>query len=134
MIEFSLVAGLLMFFIYAIAAFGLILAQKNSITQAATEGARSALSVPGVALPTDTQRTTQALTTVAKTLSWMGSKFQAGDATAVIDGCSSPADTARCITVTITYPYATRPLLPQAPGLGLITPNQIKSTAVLRIS
>lgn len=123
-----------MYFIYAIAAFGLILAQKNSITQAATEGARSSLSVPGVSSPTDTQRTDQAIATVAKTLSWMGSKYQAGDTTAAIAGCSSPADTAKCITVTITYPYATRPLLPQAPGLGLITPNQIKATAVLRIS
>jgi Flp pilus assembly protein TadG len=123
-----------MYFIYGIAAFGLILAQKNSITQAATEGARSALSVPGVASPTEAQRTAQAVATVADTLSWMGAKYQPSDTTVAINGCSSPSDTARCITVTITYPYAARPLLPQAPGLGFVTPNQIKASAVLRIS
>src|SRR5205085_10366634 len=123
-----------MFFIYAIAAFGLILSQKTSITQAATEGARSALSVPGVASPTDVQRQDQAKATVASTLSWMGSKYQASDTTAVVAPCAAPNQTSSCITVTITYPYASRPLLPPAPGLGLITPNQVKSTAVLRIT
>ena len=84
--------------------------------------------------PTEAERTAHAIATVADTLSWMGAKYQPGDTTAVIDGCSSPSDTARCITVTIIYPYAARPLLPQAPGLGLVTPNQIKASAVLRIS
>jgi len=123
-----------MYFIYGIAAFGLILAQKNSITQAATEAARSSLSVPGVLAPTEVQRTDHALATVADTLSWLGAKYQPTDTTATIAGCSSPSDTSRCITVTITYAYAARPLIPHAPGLGFVTPNQIKASAVLRIS
>jgi Flp pilus assembly protein TadG len=128
------VAGLLVFFIYGIVCFGLILSQKNSITQAAAEGARSSLSVPGIALPTDLQRTDYAKATVARTLSWMGAKYQAGDTTAVIAGCSSPTDTARCITVTITYPYSSRPLIPAAPLISMITPNTVHATAVVRVS
>ncbi len=124
LVEFSLVAGLLMFFIYAIVAFGLILSQKNSITQAATEGARSALSVPGIASPTEAERTAHAMATVADTLDWMGSKYQAGDTTAIIDGCTSPADPARCITVTITYPYEDRPLVAARAGPRLDHPER----------
>lgn len=131
LIEFSLVAVLLMFFIYAIAAFGLILAQKNSITQAATEGARSALTVTD---PTSAAATTKAIDTVKSTLNWMGTKRNDLTITAPIGACDPPAAAPLCITVTVSYPYNAKPLIPAAPGLGLVTPDTIKAIAVLRVS
>jgi len=123
-----------MFFIYAIAAFGLMLSTKNTMTHAAAEGARSALSVSD--LPTATLQTrqiAQAKATVASSLVSLGSNYRATDTSATVAGCDSAADTNKCITVTIVYPWSTRPLIPQAPGLGLIQPNTLTSTAVVRL-
>ena len=136
-LEFAIVAVLLMMFIYGIAAYGILLATKNNITHAAAEGARSALSVSDLPAATlDARRITQAQNTVATRLSYLGSKYQAGDTSATIGLCnpSDPADTTKCITVTITYPWSARPIIPSAPGLGIILPNNLRSTAVVRLS
>lgn len=136
-LEFAIVAVLLMMFIYGIAAYGILLATKNNITHAAAEGARSALSVADLPAATlDARRITQAQNTVATRLSYLGSKYQASDTSATIALCnpSDPADTSKCITVTITYPWSSRPIIPSAPGLGIIMPNNLRSTAVVRLS
>ncbi len=145
--EMALVSLPLMFFIYAIIAFGLILSQKNSITQAATEGARASLSVPGVASPTDKERSDYAVATVLRTLNWMSASQKShlsittsispNTAVGQLPLCNpgaTPADTSKCITVTVSYPYNAYPLIPAAPGLGLVTPDTIKAVAVLRVS
>ncbi len=126
---------LFIFFIYAVAVFGILLSTKNSVTHAAAEGARSALAVadqPSATL--NARRITQATTTVASSLSHLGSHYDPADTTASIDGCSGPSDSAKCITVTVTYPWADRPLVPQAPGMGLATPETIHATAVVRLN
>ncbi len=136
-LEFAIVAVMLMMFIYGIAAYGILLATKNNITHAAAEGARSALSVSDLPAATlDARRITQAQNTVATRLSYLGSKYQASDTSATIGLCnpSDAADTSKCITVTITYPWSSRPLIPTAPGLGLVLPNNLRSTAVVRLS
>jgi hypothetical protein len=137
LVEFSLVALLLMFFIYGIAVFGILLSTKNSVTHAAAEGARSALSVPELpAASLDARRITQATTTVANSLTGTlgADKYAHTVVSASIAGCDSPTDPNECITVTITYPWSTHPIVPEAPGLGLATPDNIRATAVVRLS
>src|SRR5690242_17721260 len=136
LVEFSLVAMLFMFIVYAIAVFGMMLSTKNSITHAASEGARAALGVSDLPAATlDARRITQATTTVASSLNGsLGSHYSPSDVSATIAGCDSPADTHKCITVRITYPWSTRPIIPLAPGMGLATPNNITATAVVRLS
>ncbi len=137
LVEFAFVAVLLMMFIYGIAAYGILLATKNNITHAAAEAARSALSVPDLPAATlDARRITQAQNTAATRLGYLGTKYQAGDTSAAIALCnpSDAADTTRCITVTITYPWSSRPIIPSAPGLGILLPNNLRSTAVVRLS
>lgn len=137
LVEFSIVAMLLMFFIYGIAAYGLLLSTKNSLTHAATEGARAALSVSDLPSATlDARRITQAKNTVATRLGFLGSNYDAADTTATIAACNpaDAADTTRCITVVVTYPWSTRPLIPQLPGMGLGTPDNLRATAVVRLS
>ena len=132
LVEFSLVFALFVLVIYALITFGVILSAKNSLTHAAAEGARSAIGVvDDPATPLD-ERVTRATGKVGDSLSWMGSKYQPGDTSATVAGCAnSPAE---CITVTIEYPYDARPIVPPAPGLGLVTPSKLKSTAVVELS
>jgi Flp pilus assembly protein TadG len=135
-VEFALVSLLFIFFIYAVAVFGIVLSTKNSITHAAAEGARSALSVSDLPAATlDARRITQATTTAGNSLNGtLGSHYHPSDVSATIAGCDSPADTHKCITVTITYPWHTDPIVPVAPGLGLVTPDTIRTTAVVRLN
>ncbi|MEY2472254.1 MAG: hypothetical protein QOK28_1583 [Actinomycetota bacterium] len=127
---------LFVLFIYAVAVFGIVLSTKNSITHAATEGARSALSVADLPAATlDARRITEATTTVGNSLNaTLGSHYHPSDVNASIAGCDSPADTHKCITVTIAYPWQSDPIVPLAPGMGLATPNTIRTTAVVRLN
>ena len=135
LVEFSLVFALFVLVIYALISFGMILATKSSLTHAAAEGARAAISVvDDPSTTTVDEREAKALDKVADSLDWLGSKYQPGDATAAIDPCNAAVPAGpQCITVTITYPYDTRPIVPPAPGLGLVTPNKLTSTAVVEL-
>jgi hypothetical protein len=134
--EFALVAPLFILFIYAVAVFGILLSTKNSITHAATEGARSALSVSDLPAATlDARRIAEATTTAGNSLiGTLGSHYHPSDVSASIAGCDSPADTHKCITVTITYPWQSDPIVPLAPGMGLVTPDTVRATAVVRLN
>jgi hypothetical protein len=131
-----LVSLLFILFIYAVAVFGIVLSTKNTITHAAAEGARSALSVPDLPAATlDARRIAEATTTVGNTLNGaLGSHYHPSDVSASIAGCDSPADPNQCITVTISYPWASDPIVPLAPGMGLATPDTIRATAVVRLN
>jgi Flp pilus assembly protein TadG len=129
LLEFTLVFALFVFVHYALIAFGMMLAVKQSITQAAADGARAAIGVP------PDQREAKARERVGKGLDWLGSKYQPSD-TAVTEAPCDAADAAgpQCITVTITYPYENRPIVPPAPGLGLVTPKSFKTTSVVQVA
>lgn len=130
LVEFSLVFALFVLVIYALISFGVILAAKNSITHAAAEGARAAVAVVDDPMTPDDERVERAKEKVGQALSWFGSRYDAGDTTASIAACG----TAQCITVKVTYPYSERPIVPPAPGLGLVIPSNLTSTAVVEIT
>lgn len=137
LVEFSLVFGLFAFIIYALVTFGMILASKNSLTHAAAEGARAAIGVPDQPAATlNARREAEAKAAVARSLDWFGAKYQPSDTTTVIAKCdpANPVDLSECITVTITYPYSARPIVPPMPGLGLATPSTFSATAVVQLS
>ena len=136
LVEFSLVAALFMLFIYAVAVFGILLSTKNSVTHAAAEGARSALTVSELPAATlDARRIAQATTTVTNSLTGsLGSNYNPSDVAVSIAGCDSPTDTHKCITVAITYPWSTRPIVPMFPGMGVATPDNVSATAVVRLN
>lgn len=127
LVEFALVIGLFAFVMYGIVWFGMMLAVKQGITNAAAEGARSAVGLTGAAA------TTKAQQTVADRLSWLGSNYNAGDVTV---GAPAPCvgGSGTCITVKISYPWKTRPIVPPAPGLGLVSPTSFGSEATVQIS
>lgn len=137
LVEFSVVFGLFAFIVFALVTFGMMLAAKNSLTHAAAEGARSAIGVAELPAATlDARREDEAKAAVARSLDWFGNKYQPGDTSATVARCdpANPADLTECITVTITYPYKDRPIVPPMPGVGLMTPDTFKATAVVKLS
>jgi Flp pilus assembly protein TadG len=137
LLEFALVFGLFVFVLYGLIAFGFMLSLKNSITHAAAEGARAAIGVTDdPSTPAVDERSQAAQTRAYQSLSWLGSKIQLSDISVATPAhcTSSSSPTATCITVVITYPYATRPLVPALPGLGLVTPDNFKASAVVELT
>lgn len=127
-LEFSIVIVLLAFFLYALIAFGMMLALKQSLTSAAAEGARSVVGYTDI--PT---AETTAEDVALDRLDWLKASQQAAltrDAT--VAACANGSG--QCITVTVTYPYTGNELVPPLPGLGLVTPSSLSSTAVVKIS
>ncbi len=128
LVEFALVIGLFMFVLYGLVWFGMMLALKQGVTNAAAEGARSAVGLSGAAAQT------RAKTTVQNRLGWLGGNYSAGDVTVALPAPCVGDATHSCITVKIEYPWEDRPLLPAAPGLNFVPVEKISSTATVQIS
>jgi len=138
MVEFAFVVVLLIALLYGIITFGLILAAQATVTQAAADAARAGIVASTTAVAT---AEAQAGTDVG----WMnkgtcyepdvpaGSVGAAISCTAVKETCPSNANNT-CLKVTVSYNYASSPIFPELPGLGVITPSTISSTNVLQLS
>jgi hypothetical protein len=144
LVEFSLVIVLFVMLLYGLIAFAMALAFKHSITQAAGEGARSAVGAyPTGAGPfsqndIDNAKELAATNTVIRDLDWVGSRFDPlTDLFVDVDWCD-PAHTAtgdpRCITVAINQDYKARPIVPSAPGIGVLMPDRLQSTAIVEVT
>ena len=118
-VEFALVVGLFVFILYGLIAFGMILATKQRITNAAAEGARAAVG-----------QTTEAAAVTAATARVLAAGLPAGAYTPTYT--TAPCGPNQCITVTVTYNLENNPVVPPAPGLGLVTPKKISSSAVVQ--
>jgi Flp pilus assembly protein TadG len=128
LLEFSLVFGLFVFILYGLIAFGMILALKQSVTNAATEAARSA-----VGISSDADAIAKATTTAKNRLDWLSSSQKAAlQVTPTVATCAGGSG--KCITVVVKYPYKGHELVPPAPGLGLVTPNTISTTSTVQIT
>jgi Flp pilus assembly protein TadG len=139
MVEFAFVVVLLIMLLYGIVSYGLILSAQSTVTQAAEDGARA-----GIVASLNPQSAAEIQ--AGNDVSWMGKgqcyerDVPAGVSTAAISCTASPPEscpsssTNQCISVTVSYNYASDPLFPILPGLGIITPSTISSTSVLQIS
>jgi Flp pilus assembly protein TadG len=145
LLEFALVFPIFVFVLYGLIAYGMALSLKQSITHAAAEGARAALGAtvpssctttpyPYGTTPQECAWDTAAVNQVKGALSWMGSNEQYVTTTpSTASPCPDGNANSECITVAISYDYGDHPLVPNLPGLGLVTPNQITSTAVVEV-
>ncbi|MGH9277686.1 MAG: TadE family protein [Acidimicrobiales bacterium] len=130
LVEFALVFGIFVFILYALIAFGMMLATKQSITNASAEAARATVGSADFATAEATAKAT-----VTQRLDWLGSNFNVNDSSqfsAVAVPCVSSATTSDCIKVSVTYNYSANPLVPPAPGLNLITPNKFSSESTVK--
>lgn len=138
LVEFSLVVVLFFVLLYGIVAYGLMLALKQSVTNAANEGARAAIGG-------SVQDSYQA---ASGGLGWLGPKCCRSDDPSLTPQTAAaplkinpvqalcpgaPAGGPQCVTVTIAYDFAGSPLLPPLPGFGLAFPETITSTGVIQL-
>ena len=125
-VEFAIVSMVFLLFLYGIITYGFIFGLDQSMNHAAEEGARAAISKT-----TEADAITHAEATALDRLSWLGGRIQASDIDATVADCVN--DTSfRCITVTITYPWSTRPIVPRLATLP--QPGQLVATAVVELT
>jgi Flp pilus assembly protein TadG len=138
MVEFAFVVVLLIMLLYGIITYGLILAAQATVTQAAADGARAGIVATN---QTCTQSTVPSVCAAedqaGSDVGWMGKGSCPSSTivtcTAVPEPCPSNSNNT-CLRVTVSYNYASSPLFPEMPGLGVITPSTISSTNVLQMS
>ncbi|WP_435771163.1 TadE/TadG family type IV pilus assembly protein [Nocardioides sp. SYSU DS0651] len=123
-VEFALILPLLMVVVFGIINFGDMLSVRQSVSQAAAEGARAAAVHPG----SNTEKIAAAEAAVADALDAHGEECVTGadGCSVVIGACASGAE---CATVEVVIDYETL-----IPGFGLVLPETLSYSAVARVS
>lgn len=131
MVEFALVVGIFVTVIYGLVYFGMAIATKQRVTNAAAEAARSAVGAAD-----DTAAKAAAVSRVTSALGAANGRYTIGpDPTGPrIAACTTAPSAAKCITVTVTYDWKNHPVVPAAPGLGLVPINRFESSAIVQYS
>jgi Flp pilus assembly protein TadG len=130
-VEFALVAPLLMLLVFGIISYGYMLSFRQAISQGASEGARAgAVWASSYSASQDTARIAAAKARVDAALSSYGVSCTTTGVTCAVT--IVPCEQARCVSVTVTYPYGTRPLTPKVPLVPL--PSSLTFQAQARVS
>lgn len=139
LVEFSFVFILFVFITYALVAFGMALSMKHTLTQASAEGARAAIpawqwcrSQPdpdGCVADAVAARARQVIADAQG-----AARAGVATITPVIGSCTGGSGSARCVTLTVDYPYGAAPIVPSAPGLGVVLPDHMRSTSVVQVT
>ena len=127
LVEFALVVGIFVMVLYGLVYFGMALATKQRVTNAAAEGARAAVGAAGAG---DAQTIAQ-----NRVLALLGTPNGRYTVTPVAAPCNTAAPAGpQCITVTVNYDWENHPAVPAAPGLNLAPIDSFGSTAVVQYS
>jgi Flp pilus assembly protein TadG len=127
-IEFALVVPILLLLVFATISFGMMLSFRQTLSQAATEGARAAAVESDPAL-----RATEALAAVNDAMAAVDRQCGAGGLVCNV-GAVVPCGSGECITVTLTYAYQANPMVISPPLAGELLPNQLEYAATVRVS
>ena len=135
LVEFVLVLPVLLFVIFAMVAYGAMFSFRQTLSQAATEGARAAAVAPANLSFTD--RRTRAITAINEAFDGeagaavaCGSGGLTCNIPAVPTSCASAAD---CISVTLVYAYASHPRVAVPQIHDFVLPDSLTYTASARI-
>ena len=127
LVEFALVVGIFVTILYGLVYFGMALATKQRVTNAAAEGARAAVGADTPAIAQSIAQT--------RVESLLGAPNGRYTVTPVAAPCNVAVPTgAQCISVTITWDWDNHPVVPEAPGLSLAPINSLGSKAVVQYS
>lgn len=134
-VEFVIILPFFLFLIFTMVSYGSLFSFRQTLSQAATEGARSAVIAP--ANSTFAVRSARAVTAINEAFDGElgdGVSCGSGGLTCVIPATpTSCGDSGQCISVTLNYAYANNPRLPVPQFLDFTLPNQITYTASARI-
>jgi Flp pilus assembly protein TadG len=131
-VEFALLFPLFFLVLYAIVTYSLIFVAQQSLTLAAEEGARAALAYQDastIAAALDA-RAAAACTAAANVSTWLANR---ANCTATPAACSYDA-ALDCIEVTMNYNYASSPLVPTLPLLGMALPSTLSSSSTVQLN
>jgi len=128
-VEFAIASVVLLVLLFGIITYGYMLSFKQGLTQAAAEGARAAAVVSNASAPG------VAATAVVPALNAFNKNCSSAGMSCTYSVL--PADTGcaagtNCIRVQITYDYKNHPLMPVFPGLGLLLPDTLTATSIVR--
>lgn len=129
-VEFALLAPVVLLLIFGIISYAYMLSFRQSMSQAATEGARAAAGAPTNALASSA-----ALAAVNDSLGSFGMDCSSSHVTCSISTPSACTNNTAhtCITVQVSYPYRDHPLIPTV-GAGFAMPTTISYTAVTQVN
>lgn len=144
MVEFALVLPIFLALLFGIISYGWMLSYRQSISQAAAEGARVLAVAPQGASGLDER----AGAAVNRSLASYGvscedgvmlHKGQAvGTCTIPVAGVPcpppNPAPGADCATVTLSHSYRDHPLIPSFPGLGITLPEELTFASTVEMN
>ncbi|GAA1163685.1 pilus assembly protein [Nocardioides aquiterrae] len=135
-VEFALVVPFLLLILFGIISYGFMLSVRQSISQAAGEGARAA----AVTL-VDAKKKDAAIAAIDGALSYGLScdgvnLVRDGETigTCTVSGLQGCDDGATCVTVSIKYFYRDHPIVPSILGLGEVMPEVLEYTTIARVS
>ena len=125
-VEFALIVPFLLVLVFGMVSFGMMLSFRQTLSQAATEGARAA------AVESDpAAREAEAIAAVNDAMAAVGKECGSGGLV-----CSFPPteDCENCITVTLTYAYQDNPMVVSAPLADGLLPEELEYSATVRVS
>ena len=139
-VEFALVVPLLVLLLFGIISYGVMLSFRQSMSQAATEGARAA----AVTLLLN-EKQAAGYASVNEAFDTFGLKCASGTlskgaanvgtcAVSAPQACVPAAVDVQCVKVTISYNYRDNPLVPSFPGVGYAMPSTLTYSAQARVS
>ncbi len=153
LVEFAMVATLLMIILFAIITFGMLLAAKQTVTQGAAEASRAAIVVrytPADLLVAESPPVAAARDQAGRSLDWIGRTCDEGDADGdglachiVMHDCGVDASLAAvtpnnpavadCLTVEVNLDNKVHPLIAPIPLLNAFMPDRLRSVAVVQL-
>jgi Flp pilus assembly protein TadG len=135
-VEFVLVIPFFLFLVFAMVSYGSMFSFRQTLSQAAAEGARAAAVAPANLSFAD--RSTRAIAAVNQAFQGEpggGISCGTGGLTCTIPSVPTTCGTATdCISVTLSYAYAAHPRIPVPQFFGFALPSQLRYTASARIS
>ncbi len=132
-VEFAIVFPVFFLIFYAIVTYSLIFVAQQSLTLAASEGARAALKFQpnaNSAASALALRASAACSTATGLLNWLAATTPC---TATYAPCTFDASM-QCVNVALNYNYASRPLVPVLPLIGLPTPATLNASAMVQLN
>ncbi len=136
-VEFALILPVFMLLVYGALAFGLALSLKHTMTEAAAEGSRSAIGAQMIAGDAN-QNAAYVRVALARAQTALGHYSTYATVTPTVQApCPNAAanqSASVCVQVQISYPYSAHPIIPNAPGLGLVIPSTIATVFTVQVS
>lgn len=129
-VEFAMIFPLFFVVLYGIVTFSMIFVAQQSLTLAAEEGARAALTYQKSDNATDALAARVA-TTCPTASGMLATMVASATCNATTAACNSGM---QCVNVVLTYSYVNNPLIPSLPLLGNVLPNTLTSSATIQLN